>query len=190
MDHFCFRHQVEQLAGQMRAATVTGGTEIQFTRLGLRQLDQILHRVHRQRRIDHQDLRSGGSQRDRRQVALRIIGQFFVQTRIDTEGTADQQHRITVGSCARHQLCRQHTATAAAAIVDDKLLAELLGQFTRDHARHKVGVAAGRLGNDESHRPCRVCAGARIGSRRNTARERNRGCGNCHQQPACAVVNH
>ena len=46
-------------------------------------------------------------------------------------------------------------AARAAAIFDDHLLAEALGQSLRDHARTEVGAAAG-LGGHDAYRPVRI----------------------------------
>jgi len=47
---------------------------------------------------------------------------------------------------------RADGAARAGAVVDDQLLAQVLGHALRHHARHEVGGAAGRKGHDQAHR--------------------------------------
>ena len=66
-----------------------------------------------------------------------------------------QREHVAVG-CGLGAHCRADVALRAAAIVDDDLLAPLLGQFGAEHASERVGAAARRERNDQAHRFFRI----------------------------------
>ena len=125
---------------------------------------EFFDRLRRQRRVDRKHLGRGDRERDRVEVPLRIIGDFVVQAGIDdVGGSVGDQRGVTV----RRRLRRPaHADIAAGAryVLDVVLFAKMLGQLLRDQPGDHVGLAAGRIGHDQTHRP------GRIGLRRRRSR--------------------
>ena len=88
---------LEQLAGEMPGAAVAARTERQLARIGLGVGDELLDRIHRQRRVDHQHVRRGGEQRDRHEILDR-------DRRASSRTGSDSPRASTArpaGSCSR-----------------------------------------------------------------------------------------
>src|SRR5258706_15913973 len=84
----------------------------------------------------------------------------------------EREHVAVRRSLGAH--CRADVALRTAAIVDDDLLAPLLGKFCAEHAPQRVGAAARRERHDQAHRFVRIgrrCA--RSGYERKRQDERN-----------------
>ena len=122
--------------------------------LCLGERDQLLDVVHRQARIDRDDVRRGDQHGNRREGFQRIVGQR-VEPGIDRGRQRHDQERVAVLRRVGDDLGANHAA-GAAAIVDDDLLAEPLAEMLRDDAGDDVVDAAGRKRHDQPHRPVRV----------------------------------
>ena len=97
-------------------------------------------------------------------MALDGVVRQLVQRRAG--GIARRHHgdRVAVRVGARRNLGADRAA-GARAVVDDELLAELLGQPRRQQARDDVGAAAGRERHDHAHRPLGPFSGLSMCSR-------------------------
>ncbi len=155
-------HRLEQLGGEMRRRTGRTRRIVQLAGPRFGERDQLLHRLDRQRRIDHDQIRRARYQYQRREVFHRVPRQIALQKRCQPERTAGDQQRVSIGRGARHDLAQYH---AARPVLDDDLLLERAGQRLRDDARGEIAVAAGAAGNEthrlgrESLRVSRCCNG-------------------------------
>ena len=73
VDQVHFRHRLEKLHRHVRGAAAAGGAVIERAGTRFRERDQILHRLHGDRRMDRKELRNVRDLRDRREIALRIV---------------------------------------------------------------------------------------------------------------------
>src|SRR5205807_10342889 len=74
---------------------------------------------------------------------------------VDGVGDGALQQRVAVVGRVRHEIGGD-VAAGAAAVLDDELLAEPLGERLREHARGDVARGAGTEADDDAHRPRRV----------------------------------
>ena len=120
--------------------------------IGLEVFDQFLEGLGRQLvGGDHQH-RVLRQARDRLEVGQQIVVQVLVDHAVGDMGAdmADAD-RVAVGRRA-HRLADGDRAGRARGVVDDELLAELLGHALADDARHQVGRPAGGKRHDHGDR--------------------------------------
>ena len=123
--------RLQQFAEQRQRRSRTGRRERNLARIVLGVFDQVGHRVHRQRRIDHQHQRVARHQRHHRQVLQRIVGELLIERRVDRERAARrEQQRVTVRRGLRDGRGRCRGA-GARAVLHDEGLAEPLGELLR-----------------------------------------------------------
>jgi hypothetical protein len=130
--------------------------------------------MNRERKVHYQDVRRTSRARDRSKVVERIVREF-IKAGIDAEGTADEQHGVTVWRGLHRQL-RAYDSTGAGAVVDDELLTQALAELVRNQARHEIRIAAGSLRDDEAHGTLGIIrlAWVSLGSARAGGRRRER----------------
>ena len=111
--------------------------------------------------VHHQDVGKADEARNRRHVADEIEAELFVERRVDRVRRSDQEKRVAVRRRPHDRLGGDVRARARPAF-DDKCLAQPLREPLTKKARGDVGRAAGRIADDQPHRPRRVglCAGA------------------------------
>jgi hypothetical protein len=121
-------------------------------RIGARKVDELLHRLRRRLLTHDEDVRHAGEFADRDEVLHRIERQVVVEADIDGKGAGGEQDgvavRLRVGDIAHADI-----AAGAAAVLDDEGLARRLAQRRGDDAANEVRRAAGRVGDDDLHRP-------------------------------------
>ncbi len=101
-------------------------------------------------RMHHQHDRRARKQRDRSEILGRIERQLAVERLVDGERSGrGEQQRVAVGIRLGHRLAAG-VAAAAGSILDDELLAEIVGELLRQDARHHVDRAAGRVRIDDA----------------------------------------
>ena len=133
--------------GPVAAAGVVEGA-----RMGLGVGDQFLDAARGQRRRDQQDTGRPADLGNRREILVGLVGQTGHQVwRDGMRAAGGEQQRVAVRR-GLGRLARADGAARAGAVVDDQLLAQVLGHALRHHARHEVGGAAGRKGHDQAHR--------------------------------------
>jgi hypothetical protein len=115
----------------------------QLVGLGPGGRDQILDRLDRGFRIDHDNAEGTRHQRDGREIAVLVVGQFGVKARIDRIGEGAHQERITIALTGRDRL-RADDGARARLVLDDDGDAEVLCQLLCQRARHHIGAAARR----------------------------------------------
>ncbi len=140
------RHRLEKFDGEMRAAAGTGRAEIEPAGLRFRQRDEFAQVVRRQRRMHRRQIGRHHHQRDRCEVAQRIVRQIRHHAHVGCHG-AHRTHEQ--GVTVRRRFRGDHrgdSPAAARSIVDDYLLTETLVQFlaqcTRDDIRHAAWCEA------------------------------------------------
>ena len=111
-------------------------------------VDQLLDGFHRQRRVDHQQIRHAHQHGDRRQVALGLVRQVGIQRRVDRDG-ADIAHHdgVAVGRLLDRVVGAQ-VAAGASLVLDDHGLLQTLSEFVADQPGQHVGRAARRVRHD------------------------------------------
>ena len=110
----------------------------------LRELDQLLHRLRRQRGIDDEQQRLGQAQvGDRREAPHRVERQLAVDAGIDGEGAGRHEQRVAVRIGVGDDVGRQH-AVRAGAVVEHERLPELRRELLRaPRARSTSGAPPG-----------------------------------------------
>jgi len=124
---------------------------IELARIGLGERDQLADRFDRQRRVHQHDLRDRGEERERLEVALRMVSEIGIDDRVHRRGAVVRdQKRVAVG----RRLGRGFRADdhgGAGAILDHHRLAPALGERRGDDARGGVDRAARRGRHDDAH---------------------------------------
>ena len=166
-------HRLEELAGEMPGRAGRARAERERAGLRPRVVDQLAHRLHRQRGVDDEDVRHLRDQRHRHEVLLRVVRDLRVQARVDrVRAHRAHQQRVAVAGRLGDEV-RADAAARAGAVVDDDRLAPRLLQLLRDAAAHDVERPAGRERHHEADRLGRI--GLRGGRRRaDRARRRQR----------------
>ena len=103
----------------------------------------------------HQHIGSQRHEADGREILDGIVGHFFVQAGIGDEAGTGEEQRIAVIGRMCHDLGAD-IAVGAAAVLDDKWLAQRLRQALREDAPGRVHATAGGEGNDPFHRAFRI----------------------------------
>ncbi len=131
---------------------------VQLARLRLHQRDEILERIRLDAGMHHQQVGRGCDQRHRHEILDRVVLDAGVRRRRDHVGAGGAHgERVAVGRGAGRDLGADRAA-GAAAVVDDHLLAEALGELLPDQARDDVGRAARRERDDQADRLGRIGA--------------------------------
>ncbi|MNC84818.1 hypothetical protein D3C83_03860 [compost metagenome] len=156
MDDVELGHRLEQLAAQLVRAAVARRRVVQLPGPRLRERDEILDVLHRQRRMRRQHVGHADHQRDRREIPDRVVRQLGVNRRVGAvAGVGPHQQRIAVGRGAGRNLGADRAAGARARVVDHGL-AEAFAHFLTEHAGEQIGLGARRLGDHDTHRLGRV----------------------------------
>ena len=176
---FTLRQGFQQLPGEVVDGARRGRAEVELPGAGARQRNEILHRFHRQRRVDDEHVDPAGCQRHGSEVPVRVVGYLLAHEREEPQRIAVEQHRVAVGRRFRDHVARDD---AAAAVLHDDLLAERCRQPLRDEPRDEVAAAAG-LGRHDAHgfgrevlrtRTCRRKEDARSCKAQHALRDRDR----------------
>ena len=156
----------EQLHHEMRGAAGTRGRIVELSRLRSRQRHELAVRCRRNRRMRDEEHGRDGSQRHRRKIPERIVRQLAEGADVGRKrADGAEEERMTVrGGAGRDG--RGDVAAAPGAVVHHHLLPESFGQLRADRARHDVGGAAGREGDDRPDGMQRIA----LGSTRRAAR--------------------
>jgi hypothetical protein len=148
------RELLEQRAGEMGERGRTRRGVVEHARPGLRERDQVLHRLRRHAGVEREHEGRAAQHRDRREILDRIIGDGGEARGHRMRAGIGEPQRMAVRLRAR-DLRGAEAATAADAVLDHELLAQALAELLRDQARHGVGAAPGRERHDEADRPFR-----------------------------------
>jgi hypothetical protein len=125
-----------------RAVVERGGL-----RLGDRQ--QLGDIVGRHGGMRHQRMMQHREAGDRLEILHRIVAELTIEVRIDREGhVGAEQQRVTIRRRLGHVFGRD-LRVAARLVLGDDLLIPHLAEIERQHARGRVGGAAGRGGHDD-----------------------------------------
>ena len=100
---------------------------------------------------NHQRKRHDGRQGDRLQVLFRIIGQSLDPVLIDGGlPCLPHQQSVPIGWRDYHAL-RADRSGSAWPVLDDDVLSQRGSKSVRDHPRHDIAGAAGRVGHNKMH---------------------------------------
>ena len=95
------------------------------------------------------------AERDRRKVLFRVVRQLLEETGIGDEVIGHHEQRVAVRRRLRREI-GGNDGPRARPVVDDDLLAPVVGQLGRDGARHHVGKAARREADEKTQWPVRI----------------------------------
>src|SRR5262245_398100 len=151
-------HHVEEFARQVHGGAAAGRREIELARLLLRQRDQLLRALHRQRRMHAQDQRGGRHHRDRREIPLRVPGEPGVQALVGGEKKRPHQYGVAIRGAAGDVL-GGHIPAGADPVLDRDLPPEVIGKLGGEAAGDHVARAPRRECIDQPDRPRRVRLG-------------------------------
>ena len=164
------RKSLEQLDRKMRERPVAAMGVVELSGLGFRHRDQVLHRLHAERRRDDEHAGLAGERRYAAEILQRVVRQARVEHRIDDMPGGYDGQRVAVG----WRLCEHAGADRAAGsrpVFDQHLLAQRRRKLLGDRTRQSVGGRPGRERNDDADRLRRK----RLGARRER-QERENGC--------------
>ena len=144
MRHLDARHGLEELAREMARGAHAGGGEGQAPRMRPRVGDEVEHALRRHRRMDDQQAFGLEHQRDRREIAHRVVGHRGKEADVDGVGAeAARDQRVAVGRGLGDRVGAD-VAPGAGAVLDQHRLSPALGHACADEARIEVGDAARR----------------------------------------------
>src|SRR5262245_34674512 len=167
------RHDLEELANEMRSATRSGRCKADGARFRLRERDQLAHRFHRYLCVYHEEYRQRRRQNDRREVLQRIVGQVGIDMRTDAmRGDAALEQCVAVGRRLGDE-ARAHYAAHAGAVVDHDGLAEHFTELLSHDARKQIRTPAGRDKHHHAHWTARIIL-LRMRGKAATKRNENR----------------
>ncbi len=147
--------ELEQLARQVGRRAATGRRIAQGAGIGPRHRDQLADAVRRHRRMHREHVGGRADQRDRREILVRIVGDFRIERRIGDEGAAGREDGVAVRRGARGHAMGD-VAAAADNVLDVERLPEIFRQLLRDQARGGVALPARPGGDDHAHRTGRI----------------------------------
>jgi hypothetical protein len=146
--------ELEQLAAQVLEAADAAGGILHLPGFLLGKRDELADRFHRQLRMDDEQVRGGGDDRNRLEALDRIVGQL-VEPGIDRVDQRDHEQRVAVFRRIGGELAADDAA-GAAAVVHHDLLAQPRAQLGGDQAADAVVDGARRERNDQPYRLGRV----------------------------------
>src|SRR5262249_40387555 len=121
----------------MGRGSIATRTHIDLARVGFGVGDELKRRVSRDRWIHQQDIRRAHDARNWRDVLQEIEGELLEKCGINRVTGTPQEERVAV--CRRaHDRLGAYVAASTWAVLDDKLLAELLRQPLADQTRDDV----------------------------------------------------
>ena len=153
MRHVDAGDNLEQLRGEMHRRAGSDRGIVELARLALGEIDQLAHGVGREAAPRDEVLRRHECQCNRLEVPHRIVGQLFLDARIDGEaGHAAEKDRRAVGLGVGGEAGADHLR-GARLVVDHEGLAGLLRQHVRHGTWQNVSDAAGGIGYDDGDDP-------------------------------------
>ena len=153
--HLRAGERLQPLAQQVRDAACAVRAPVHLARMRLHVGDEFLHVPVGHRRMRHHHGRALAHLRDRREVAVHVIGQVLVEGRCNREAGRNGQQRVAIGPGLHHQR-RAERGACARLEVDDEGLAQRLGELLVVEPRLHVAAAAGSERVDDRHRPRRI----------------------------------
>ncbi len=127
--------------------------------------DEVLHRLHAERRRDDQDEGVAPDERDRRERAQRIVGRVLLQERhLHHRGIGGDEERVAVGRRLDHRV-RGDRAVGAELVLHHEGLSHRLAERVGEDAGDDVGRSARGKVQQDAHRLRRVLLRHRTGAR-------------------------
>ena len=148
----------------MSGGSVSGRAVGDLAGLRPRELDQVADRARREFRVGYEDVWGGGQQRDRREIADRIVGQVVIQADVGRVVWPREQQRVAIGLAFRDER-RADVRCRARTVFDDDLFTPFLAHLLRDEPPDNVCAAACRERHDHANGLCgiAVCRESRAG---------------------------
>src|SRR5262245_65427131 len=103
MDEVEAKREPELLAGKMCLRASPRGTKAVFAGIGLDEVDKLLDRLRRHRRIDGEDGGRGDGERDRLEIFDGVVRDAGEQRRVDHMGDERNQERVAVRRSLRYR---------------------------------------------------------------------------------------
>src|SRR5258706_11923864 len=153
---------LEQLAGKMRGGTDTGARIIELVRVGFGTRDEGGDRIDAEPGIDQNRIWRSSEFGNRREILVRIVGNFCVETGVDDVGARRDQQRVAVRLGVCHS-ADPDIAPRSRLVLNDESTANGIAKMHSENARHGVGRAAGRKGHDDLDRALGIARGPRPG---------------------------
>src|SRR6266446_796458 len=139
---------LEKLAGKMRRRTDTGARIIELVRIGFGTRDEGGDRIDAEPGIDQNHIWRSSEFGDRREILVRIVGNFCVETGIDDVGARRDQQRVAV-RLGKRRSADPDVAPRSGLVLNDESTANGIAEVRSENARHRVGRAFGRTGPDD-----------------------------------------
>jgi hypothetical protein len=143
---------------KQRRGEMTGGADTGMRHpecLGFHVRDQLFERVGLERLAADQHQRIVVDEYDGREILLGVEGQVAIERDVRGNLQIVQQQRVAVGRGAG-DASGGDGGRAAAHILDDEILSQLVRQCRRQHARELIGRPSRRIGHDDGDHPARI----------------------------------
>ena len=148
---------LEQFGRQVGDRAGAGRREADLAGIGAGVGDELLQRVHADRRVNGQHLGDAHHQREQGEVLLPVERHLAGHERHDGErGRPVDADRVAVGRALGDRVDPGHAA-GAGAVLDHDLLAELGAHAVAQVTPEQIGGTAGRERHDELDRPVGEC---------------------------------
>ena len=142
---------LEQLHRQVRERALAGRAITDLTGIFAQVLNEFFDVGYWQRTVDHQHIRRSANHADGGKVFDGVIGQLARGGAGAVGGHIALQQGVAVRCSSRGRLACNHT-TAAALVVHNKTLLELIAPALGDGPAHHVAAAASRYRHDVANR--------------------------------------
>ena len=148
--------RVDQLDAQMAHRPGTGRAEVDFARLGLRKIDQLVDAFRRHGRMHDQELRHVGREPHGCEILDGVVFELVSEGGVGGQsgGGAEQQRVAVRGGFGSKRMCDR--GAGAGAVIGDHRHAELVREPGAERARERIGGTAGRKRHDQADRLGRV----------------------------------
>ena len=150
VNHLGIGHEAEQLAAQMHDGAQARRSIAVHAWIGPQERDEFVQILRRHLGIDGKELARGADLRNRRELRVHVQLHPRVEKLIEhrrRNRVHDQRIAIRRGTCGD---VGADGAAGTAAIVDENLLAELIGHMVRGNAGDHVCRPASRVRNDDA----------------------------------------
>src|SRR5258707_12257173 len=128
----------EKLAGKMRRRTDAGARIIELVRIGFGTRDEGGDRIDAEPGIDQNRIWRSSEFGNRREILVRIVGNFCVKTGIDDVGARRDQQRVAV----RLGVCRSagpDVPAGSGLVLNNEGTANGIAKLRSKYARHNAG---------------------------------------------------
>ena len=162
MDELCASDFFKHEAGQVLRGVGACGHIAHFAGVGFGVGHQLFHRLHRQRRVDHDGNGCARCLQDGREVALVVKGHAFEHMGLQNLRRKGAQQGVAIGCRFGHHV-GTYDARSAGAVFDHHRLTHQLSELDGHGPVEHIQATTGRIGHHQAHRFAGVVLGPAVG---------------------------